>query len=62
MDEDTTYVAIDDSKRTLVVGILRPGDREPALRENLGGPKPLSCPPPRARRQPSWRVPRVAGV
>ena len=34
MNKDTTtYVALDDSKRKLVVGILRPGDREPELRE-----------------------------
>jgi transposase len=39
MDQDTTYVAIDDSKRTLVVGSLRPGDREPELREIPNEPK-----------------------
>ena len=41
MDKDTTYVAIDDSKRTLVVGILRPGDGEPELREIPNEPKVL---------------------
>ena len=39
MDKDTTFVAIDDSKRTLVVGILRPGAREPELREIPNEPK-----------------------
>ena len=29
----TTYVRLDDSKRKLVVAILRPGGREPELRE-----------------------------
>ena len=41
MDQDTTFVAIDDSKRTLVVGILRPGDHEPELREIPNEPKPI---------------------
>jgi transposase len=31
--QSTTYVALDDSKRKLVVGILRPGAAEPELRE-----------------------------
>ena len=34
MEKDTTtYVALDDSKRKLVVAILRPGEREPEQRE-----------------------------
>jgi transposase len=33
MGKGTTFVALDDSKRKLVVGILRPGDREPEVRE-----------------------------
>jgi len=33
MEKDTTYVALDDSKRKIVAGILRPGDGQPALRE-----------------------------
>ena len=41
MIKDTTCVAIDDSKRKLVVGILRPGDREPELREIPNDPKVL---------------------
>ena len=27
MEKDTTYVALDDSKRTITAGILRPGER-----------------------------------
>src|SRR2546429_9865058 len=33
MEKDTTYVALDDSKRKIVVGILRSGDTQPELRE-----------------------------
>jgi hypothetical protein len=33
MERDTTYVGMDDSKRTIVVGILRPGAAPPELRE-----------------------------
>ena len=33
MDKDTTYVALDDSKRKIVAGILRPGNEQPELRE-----------------------------
>jgi transposase len=33
MEKGTTYVALDDSKRKIVAGILRPGDTEPDLRE-----------------------------
>ena len=33
MDKSTTYVALDDSKRRIVAGILRPADTEPELRE-----------------------------
>src|SRR2546428_2956574 len=33
MEKDTTYVALDDSKRKIVAGILRPGDGQPELRE-----------------------------
>jgi transposase len=37
--EGTTYVALDDSKRKLVVGILRPGAVDPELREMPNEPK-----------------------
>jgi hypothetical protein len=33
MEKDTTYVALDDSKRKIVAGILRPGSTEAELRE-----------------------------
>jgi len=33
MKKDTTYVALDDSKNSIVVGILRPRDTEPELRQ-----------------------------
>ncbi|HTT40405.1 MAG TPA: IS110 family transposase [Burkholderiales bacterium] len=33
MEKGTTYVALDDSKRKIVAGILRAGDTEPVLRE-----------------------------
>lgn len=33
MEKDTTHVALDDSKRKVVVAILRPGGTEPAQRE-----------------------------
>ena len=34
MEKGTTYVALDDSKRKLVAGILRPGATEPELRRD----------------------------
>lgn len=39
MTKGTTYVALDDSKRKLVVGILRPGDQDPELREMPNEPR-----------------------
>ena len=39
MDKDTPYVALDDSKRKIVAGILRPGDGPPELREILNDPR-----------------------
>jgi hypothetical protein len=33
VEKDTSYVALDDSKRKLVVAILRPGATEPEERE-----------------------------
>jgi transposase len=33
VEKNTTYVALDDSKRKIVAGILRPGETEPELRE-----------------------------
>jgi transposase len=39
MEKDTTYVALDDSKRKLVAGILRPGEAQPELREIANDPR-----------------------
>jgi hypothetical protein len=39
MDQGTTHVAIDDSKRRLVIGLLRPGEHQPELREIPNDPK-----------------------
>src|SRR5947209_10919767 len=39
VDKDTTYVALDDSKRKIVAGILRPGDAPPELREIVNDPR-----------------------
>jgi transposase len=41
MDKDTTYVALDDSKRKIVVGILRPGAEAPELREIANDPQQI---------------------
>ena len=41
MEKDTTYVALDDSKRKIVVGILRPGDTQPELREIANDPRQI---------------------
>jgi hypothetical protein len=39
MDESTTYVALDDSKRKVVVAILRPGQSQPEQREMRKDPQ-----------------------
>jgi transposase len=39
--KDTIFVALDDSKRTLVIGILRPGAQEPELRSIPNEPRHL---------------------
>lgn len=41
MKKDTTYVALDDSKRVLVAGILRPGVQQPEVRQIPNDPKLL---------------------
>jgi hypothetical protein len=38
MEQDTTYVAFDDSKRKLVTAILRPDARDPEERESPKDP------------------------
>jgi transposase len=39
MEKDTTYVALDDSKRKIVAGILRGDDTQPELREIPNDPR-----------------------
>ena len=41
MEKSTTYVALDDSKRKIVVGILRPGAEVPELREIANDPRQI---------------------
>jgi hypothetical protein len=41
MQKHTTFVALDDSKRTIVAGILRPGVQEPELRQFPNEPRHL---------------------
>jgi transposase len=41
MEKDTTYVALDDSKRKIVAGILRPGAQQPELREIANDPRQI---------------------
>jgi len=41
MEKDTTYVAMDDSKRKIVAGILRPAAQEPELREIANDPRQI---------------------
>jgi hypothetical protein len=41
MEKDTTYVALDDSKRKIVAGILRHGDGQPELREIVNDPRQI---------------------
>jgi transposase len=62
MDQDTTYVAIDDSKRTLVAGILRPGAGEPELREIPNEPKAVRRLGERLTREGPVRACSEAGV
>jgi len=41
MEKDTTHVALDDSKRKIVVGILRPTADDPELREIANDPRQI---------------------
>lgn len=55
MEEDTTYVALDDSKRKIVAGILRPGDVQPELREIANDARQIpGAPPPRPGRDGNY--------
>jgi transposase len=62
MDKDTTYVALDDSKRTITAGILRPGEREPELRQIPNEPRLLRRLVERLTRGGPVRVCYEAGV
>jgi hypothetical protein len=41
MKKDTTYVTLDDSKNSIVVGVLRPKATGPGLRRILNEPRHL---------------------
>ena len=41
MKKDTTYVALDDSRSSLVAGLLRPGAEVPELRSIPNEPRHL---------------------
>jgi hypothetical protein len=45
MGKGTTFVALDDGKRKIVAGILRPGAMEPELREIPNEPRLVRSPP-----------------
>ena len=55
MDKDTTYVALDDSKRKIAAGILRPRDAEPELREIGNDPRQIRRLLERLKREGRWR-------
>ena len=62
MDKDTTYVALDDSKRTITAGILRPGERDPELRQIPNEPRILRRLVEHLTREGPVRVCYEAGV
>jgi transposase len=62
MGKGTTFVALDDSKRTLVVAILRPGTEEPELREIPNDPRLLRRVFERLMREGPVRACYEAGV
>jgi len=59
--QDTIFVALDDSKHTLVMGILRPGAQEPELRSIPNEPKHLRRCFERLKREGALRVCYEAG-
>ncbi len=61
MKKDSTFVAIDDSKRTLVMGILQPGADEPETRSIPNEPRHLRRLIERLKREGSVRVCYEAG-
>ena len=61
MKQDTIFVALDDSKRTLVIGTLRPGAQEPELRSIPNEPRQLRRYFTRLQREGALRVCYEAG-
>src|SRR2546422_2785018 len=62
MEKDTTYVALDDSKRKIVVGVLRSGDTQPELREIANDPRQIRRLFERLKREGPVAACYVAGV
>jgi hypothetical protein len=62
MGKGTTFVALDDSKRKIVAGILRPGATEPELREIPNEPKLVRRLIDRVKREGPVKVCYEAGV
>jgi transposase len=62
MGKGTTFVALDDSKRRIVAGILRPGTTEPELREIPNEPKLVRRLIERLKREGPVEVCYEAGV
>lgn len=62
MEKNTTYVALDDSKRRIVAGILRPADTEPELREIPNDPQHVRRLFTRLMREGSVKACYEAGV
>ena len=61
MKKDSIFVAIDDSKRTLVIGVLRPGSQEPEVHSIPNEPRHLRRHLERLRREGDIRVCYEAG-
>ena len=62
MGQGTTFVALDDSKRKIVAGILWPDALDPELREIPNEPKPLRHLIARLKREGPVNVCYEAGV
>jgi hypothetical protein len=62
MGQGTTFVALDDSKRKIVAGILWPEALDPELREIPNEPKPLRHLIARLKREGPVNVCYEAGV
>jgi hypothetical protein len=62
MGQGTTSVALDDSRRKIVAGILRPGATEPELREIPNEPRLVRRLIERLKREGPVKVCYEAGV